>query len=396
MKFSRILWLLPNSSLYLFTSLIKGLELLGVTVLSIDYREEVLCLGISKARNKIINEIDNFNPDVVLAAFFRDTYELSPEFLREISLKTPLVLFASDDSIYGTWQSIYFAQSGDAVIVSQNYERTKYERLSIPTVVYYYFGLDFVYPFPVDKKEIDVSFVGDCAKADRNEYIEFLRKNGINVVAYGRGSENGFISRMELLKIISKSKINLNFTKCDVSPEVLKNSPWRAYLRLVKGRPFEVSQMRSFCLSEFAEDIGFAYVVGDEIDAFNDKEELLEKVKYYLENDAKREKMATKAFEKTISEYAGLEYLCRSFNLLHEKLQSNRLQIRSRPIFRSFEFNVSEVKWNFIIFVKLLWCRKFVLGLGVVPYFIRFKLSCLVGLWHGVIELISRKFSYRK
>ena len=370
--------------------------MLGATVLQVDYREEVLCLGISGARNKILSAIDEFKPELITTSFFGDTHELSPEFLREISSRVPLVVCAPDDTTFGKWQPICFAQSADAVLVSDYYEQFKYQELSIPTVHYWLYGLDFYYPLPYRNREIDVSFVGDCTKADRLECIEFLRENGIHVVAYGKGTEHGFVSRMELLKIISKSKINLNFTKITVPKNILKKNPWRAYLGQVKGRPFEVAQMKSFCLSEFSEDLVLAFEMGKEMDMFQNKEEMLEKIKYYLANDAKREAMATKSFEKAESKYGGLEYLCCSFNLLHEKLQGNRDRLKSRPTFRNFEFNVSEVKNNFFIFTKLIRLRKFPLAVDAIPYFLSFNLSCLVGLCYGVSELMSSLFFRRK
>lgn len=396
LKFNRILWLLPNKSLFLFSSIVKGLELLGAIVMQVDYREEVLSFGISGARNKIKNAVVEFKPNLILASFFGDTHELSPEFLRDISSKVPLVILAPDDTTYGAWQPICFAQSADAVLVSDYYEQFKYQQLSIPTVHYWLVGLDFVHPLPKNKKDFDVSFVGDCVKADRLECLEFLRDNGINVAVYGRGSENGFVSRMELLDIISRSKISLNFAKIDIQKNILNENPWRAYVGQVKGRPFEVAQMKSFCLSEYSEDVELAFEIGYEMDVFHDKEDLLEKVKYYLKNDAEREAMALKSFERIENEYVVLEYLCRAFNLLHEKLQNSRERIKSRPIFRNFDFNASEVKSNFFIFLHLLRLRRFLLAFGVVPYFISFKLSCPVGIWRGVVQLFSRVLLKRK
>ena len=59
-KFRRIMWLQPDISLQMFVSQVKGLEMLGTSVLPVDYRDEVLKLGISRARKKILGEIDSF------------------------------------------------------------------------------------------------------------------------------------------------------------------------------------------------------------------------------------------------------------------------------------------------------------------------------------------------
>ena len=396
MKFLRIMCLRPSSLNEAHNSQVEGLERLGVTVLSVDFREKALEMGICKARMGILKTIDDFAPDLVLASFFSDTYELSPEFLREISAKAFLVVNSGDDELFGTWQTIYFAQSADAIMTCDYGGRFLYEQLSIPTVYFFSPVLDFVDNLLISEREIDVSFVGNCNKADRGEYIKFLRDSGISVATFGVGSGNGFVSRSEFLRIISMSKINLNFTKVDVPDEVLRVEPWRSNIRQLKARPLEVSCMKSFCLSEFSEDIWKVFSVGSEVDVFSDKDELLNKVRYYLENDAERERMASLAYDRTQKDYDKLNYLCRSFDLLHEKLHDRNGKVQKNPVFRSFEFNASEFKYNFLIFVKLLRLGRFTVALGVVPYFIKLKLCCLVGLWRGVVELVSSVFLKRK
>tara|TARA_Y100001960_G_C14755105_1_gene870789 strand:- start:591 stop:737 length:147 start_codon:yes stop_codon:yes gene_type:complete len=44
----------------MFVSQVKGLEMLGTSVLPVYYRDEILKLGISRAHKKILGEIDSF------------------------------------------------------------------------------------------------------------------------------------------------------------------------------------------------------------------------------------------------------------------------------------------------------------------------------------------------
>ena len=91
--------------------------------------------------------------------------------LRKISSKVPLVIHPGDDELYGTYQTIYFVQSADAVITPDYGGRFMYEQMSIPTVYLRQPVLDFVDPPPGIKKTIDVSYIGDCTKADRSDFI---------------------------------------------------------------------------------------------------------------------------------------------------------------------------------------------------------------------------------
>ena len=60
------------------------------------------------------------------------------------------------------------------------------------------------------EKTIDVSFVGQCY-GNREKVITELKNYGIAVEAYGIGWPNGPLSTEEMVKMYSKSKINLGF-----------------------------------------------------------------------------------------------------------------------------------------------------------------------------------------
>ena len=59
-----------------------------------------------------------------------------------------------------------------------------------------------------------------------------------------------------------------------------------------------------FALCEYAPGLEHFFEVGKEIDIFHDKEELLEKVKYYLVHEEEREKIAQKGYERALKDYA--------------------------------------------------------------------------------------------
>ena len=61
------------------------------------------------------------------------------------------------------------------------------------------------------KKEIDVLFFGGLS-SDRENILDFIKKNGVSVVTVGKESGN-FVSDEELSRIISRSKIVLNLSK---------------------------------------------------------------------------------------------------------------------------------------------------------------------------------------
>jgi len=143
------------------------------------------------------------------------------------------------------------------------------------------------------ERDIDVSFPGAIDKPGRVEHIQFLRDHGINVFTkevnpFDRNIYS--LSLEEYATIMSRSKITLHF---GLLPD------GRTHL---KGRVFEITACKSLLVEgegmtkEFFEE-------GKDFVAYRTKEELLEKVKYYLAHDKEREKIAQSGYRKTTQLY---------------------------------------------------------------------------------------------
>jgi hypothetical protein len=70
-----------------------------------------------------------------------------------------------------------------------------------------------------------------------------------------------------------------------------------------KGRPQEIAFLGSFVLSEYAPGIDDIFDTNNEIDVFHSKEEMLEKIKFYLKNNERREIVADRGYEKVVNVY---------------------------------------------------------------------------------------------
>ncbi len=65
-------------------------------------------------------------------------------------------------------------------------------------------------------------------------------------------------------------------------------------------RCFEIFAARQFMLSEYSDDLSTLFVEGGEAEYFRDRNELINKIRFYLKNDEKRLSIAQKGFEKVI------------------------------------------------------------------------------------------------
>jgi len=321
---------------------------------SINFLEHSLRKGIRNTERYIEEIVSEKNIDVVMVFSFASVYDLSVEFYSKIKTKINLIFWMFDDENYFDAYSKYYCQIADAVVTTDYFSVFSYKKLSIPSVLYFSsHSKNNYYPIK-SEKDIDVCFLGDCRKHDRMEYINFLMKNGVNIKTFGAGSMNGFVEWSDFSKIFSRSKINLNFTKIDKLNWINRNDPLLNKVGQPKGRPIEIALTKSFCLSEYAPALNEMFEIGKEIDVFQNKDELLEKVKYYLSNEFKREEIAGNAYKKATNNYESDVYIPRVLKELERFLQSIHRQEKHK-IFLSNSFKIKSINglsFSMFVFIK--------------------------------------------
>ena len=139
----------------------------------------------------------------------------------------------------------------------------------------------------IENKEIDVLFVG-AKTPKREKYVEYLLKNNINIVCYGKKWNNKAIYLEELVDKYRKSKIILNFHKGDTGFSI---------------RVFQVIATGSFLLSEYCSDLERIFQKGVHLDWFNNSEESLDLIKFYLNNEDKRELIGKEGYKLISNKY---------------------------------------------------------------------------------------------
>jgi spore maturation protein CgeB len=92
----------------------------------------------------------------------------------------------------------------------------------------------------------------------------------------------------EYCKVISGAKIALSF---------LSKINRDTYTR----RNFQIPAVQTFMLSEYSEDLASLFAEGEEAEYFRSREELLEKVGFYLRNEFARNRIARKGHERLVA-----------------------------------------------------------------------------------------------
>ena len=320
---------------------------------AIDYFfAQVQVSGKKKFNETLLALVERENPDLLFVFMYTD--EIAKETLTEFKslrfkgLKVKTLAWFSDDHWRLYNYSRFYAPYFDWNVTTYSKAPEIYARYGIHNVIRSQWACNADLWRPVGRdfsadlgrlqndgeqpnieiskfRNIDISFVGQWNPA-RGRIINFLRKNGVNVFVRGYGWPEGKASQLEMIEILSRSKINLNFNaqRSLFSPKrlariFLKNSNgrivpdwhwvsnikswWGMSVPQIKARPFEVLGCKTFLISPRADDMKNYYENGREIVYYENEYDLLEKIKYWLPRDEEREKIAQAGYERTIKEH---------------------------------------------------------------------------------------------
>lgn len=146
-------------------------------------------------------------------------------------------------------------------------------------------------PYAVEKS-IDVSFVGQCY-GNRATVIDELKRRGINVEAYGTGWPNGPLPTEEMVRMYSRSKINMGFGGVAGHGDTF----------CLKGRDFEIPMSGGFYMTEDHPELAVAFHPGEEILTYSNPNELIAKINYYLSHPVEAEAIRKKGYKRALRDH---------------------------------------------------------------------------------------------
>lgn len=308
-----------------------------------DYIELYLALGKTKFEDYICDVLEKKNINIVIILWKAENLTFDLNFLKKVGKERNIVLGFFDTEYYFESVDRYYAQVADLVILPDYLAQFAYKMYGIKAICTYSLYDISRLRLCDTKREIEVSFVGNILKSNRKEYIDYLNKNGLIVETYGYGSKNGFIDSNKIIDVFNRSKIGLNFTGPDrMDSFKVKVSNMANRIHQVKGRPIEIALCGGFVLSEYAPGIEDMFVIGEEIDVFTNKEELLSKLTYYLNNHTEREKMANKAYLRAVRDYDAVKAFRKIFMILNEHVK------KENKVYYDDEFIRNYVSYRFV------------------------------------------------
>ena len=142
-------------------------------------------------------------------------------------------------------------------------------------------------------KDIDVVFVGR-KYGRRGEMIERLRALGIDARGFGRDWESGEVSQETMIELFNRARIVLGMGETpEEEIDVLQ----------IKGRDFEVPMCGALYLTQHNPDLQPFFRFGEDIDTYRNEDELIGKVRYYLDHPEHAERIRRNARQRSLREH---------------------------------------------------------------------------------------------
>lgn len=310
---------ISNNNSYEFINIITPLEKIGYKSFIYDFVNDPLENQLELNENISKNKIDLF-------FIFPVENELDLTYFKNLPHKCITLAYFYDD----TWRidySLKWIQKVDYIVTTDinwklNFINYKHKVIYCP----FFINIDNYKKIVNCEKKYDVSFVGQYHPS-REWIINIIRNNGIDVKVFGKGwGNNSEIDFNSMIEVFNQSKINLNLSNCinfDIRHLLdLKNNKLLSLLRsykliytnlylkdmkiyeMVKARFFEINACGGFQLSFYAQGLENLYTIGDEIEIYENINQLIRKIKYYLNNEDERDIIAENGYLKTINSHS--------------------------------------------------------------------------------------------
>jgi len=279
---------------------------------------------IAKLNRDFLANVLERKPDVVF--IYRGTHIL-PETLREIKRQNPRLLLSgynNDDPFarghpYWLWKFfIHSIPLYDTLFCYRPNNIREFQTKGAARVhlLMPWYNPEVHHPMELNAPEkikygCDVVFVGHHEPDDRAICLKLIERERIKLKIHGPGWEKSEIFKKtdpirsvwgdEYSKALCGGKIALSFFST-LNRDV--------YTR----RSFEIPATGTFMLSKYSQELSNIFKPGVEADFFQSKEEMLEKIKYYLSHDEERKRVARAGLDKVRS--GGHDVISRAQNVL--------------------------------------------------------------------------------
>lgn len=266
-----------------------------------------LPIDFNRFNFRILIAVKEFLPELIIIIKGNDVYTSTIKKAKKLSPNSKIISWSGDNMLKSHNSSYYFINSIPLYDIhfttKSNIVRNFYE-IGAKNVVFLNkaYSKTNHYPDFNYNLKFDVLFIGTYEN-DRYHFLRYLSNNGIKIDVFGndwnkiRSTKNLIVHNKPLeghmyRQAISSSKISLCFLR--KSNDDIQTS-----------RSIEIPACKGFMIAERTVEHQKLFKENIEAVYFDSEKELLEKVKFYLQNDNLRQMIAERGYKRVIeSDYS--------------------------------------------------------------------------------------------
>lgn len=270
--------------------------------------ENKLAFGpkISKLNRELLACIKEYAPELV---FFYSTRLIYPKTIKKIKhLGITVFLYNNDDPFADNYPKYFWRhyrnglQYADVGFVYRFKNIDEYKNVGCNCVkmlrAYYIKERNYCLP-EIREKDLDVVFLGHYEEDERGDYIRALASEGITVGITDRTWEEFETGNTRIIKLQNcHERYNELLNRAKIAIVFLSKINNDTYTR----RCFEIPATKVLMVSPYTEDLASMFLEDKEVIFYRNREEFVDKIKYYLQHDEKRLQIANNGYMRLIQD----------------------------------------------------------------------------------------------
>ncbi|MDC2978438.1 glycosyltransferase [Pelagibacteraceae bacterium] len=290
-KNKNILFLKKKRYSSYYDNIVKGIVEFGKPnkVYFVEYDSNSNFVDINKKLDSIIFK-NNISIFISLSYYLID-----PFILVKYRKKVFRVRIDGDDGVIFNHYSKWYAQLFDLNITTNSTAHEKFKSLNFNSILYAnnLFYKKIKKNILNKKYQYEISFIGLTNSKSRKEYLDSINENNFNLSIFGEKTLNGKLNIEDKYLTYMNTKINLNFSKVfNFDKSLLIYEPNLYNNTTMQGRIFEVLSVGGFLLTEYSPSIEYFFKPDKDLVMFRNKNEMIQKINYYLNNEVERKMIA--------------------------------------------------------------------------------------------------------
>ena len=271
--------------------------------------DEIRLLNDKEIFNAVLEHNSVNKIDIIIGQMWSNY--ISPSLLyRFKDMGIIIINISMDDRLPEMWDkgkgTLGFANSVDLVLTTAMETCLWYKIEGIPAI-YWPLASSASNFSPSKSKDIDISFIGN-KYGYRSEIVTSLIDSGINIKAFGKGWDNGYINASQSGEVLGRSKISLGIGTIGYSKSMFT----------LKLRDFDVPMSGAMYITHRTDELRTLFVEDKEIVFYSTINELVEKATYYLNNPSQVKLISDNGRNRVLKDHTWKLRFERVFKIIYE------------------------------------------------------------------------------